>query len=220
MLKLYYHPLSANSRRVWIVLLEKHISFELHPLDLNGDQHQPEFLALNPFHHVPVLVDQDFRIVESIAILDYLEAKYPEPAMLPANAQDLAIVRMVQITTVTELVPAVIRWMGFVMGCVEANSEKQEQTRQKIQTVLAFFEAQLEDRLYLGSFDLTLADIVAGTVVPGLPDLGVSLDDFPNLKAWTARLMARPSWQATQPQPDLLQTFIPQIKHLVTAALS
>jgi glutathione S-transferase len=54
-----------------------------------GEQFQPEFVAINPFQKVPALVDDGLNIVESLAILDYLEAKYPTPAMLPAQAQDL-----------------------------------------------------------------------------------------------------------------------------------
>lgn len=103
MLKLYHTAISANSRRVWIALLEKEIPFELVSLKLDGDQFQPEFLAINPFHHIPVLVDDDFRLIESLAILDYLEAKYPTPAMLPTDAQDLATVRMVEMVTNNEL---------------------------------------------------------------------------------------------------------------------
>lgn len=220
MLELYYHPISANSRRVWIALLEKNLPFELKLLNLNGDQHQVSFLSLNPFHHVPVLVDHGFRIVESIAILDYLEAKYSTPAMLPNNAKDLAIVRMVQIVTITELVPAVIRLTSQVMGFVEKSFEKQEQTSQTINTALAFFEDQFDHRGYFGSDSLTLADIVAGTVVPGLPDLGIGLDNYPKLKVWAEQLASRPSWQATQPNQDSIQAFIPQMRDLVTAALS
>ncbi|MBD2180730.1 glutathione S-transferase family protein [Planktothrix sp. FACHB-1375] len=99
MLKLYHTPISPNSRRVWITLLEKQIPFELLKMELNGDQLQPDFLALNPFHHIPVLVDDDFTIVESLAILDYLEVKYPAPAMLPTDAKALATVRMVEMVT-------------------------------------------------------------------------------------------------------------------------
>ena len=103
MLKLYYNPLSTNARRVWIALLEKEIEFELVSLKLNGDQFQPDFLAISPFHHVPVLADGDFHVIETLAILDYLEAKYPAIALLPQNARDLAIVRTVQMVTVDEL---------------------------------------------------------------------------------------------------------------------
>lgn len=75
MMKFYYSRLSINARRVWVTLLEKKIEFEPILLKLNGDQFQPEFLKLNPFHHIPVLVDEDLKIFESLAILDYLEAK-------------------------------------------------------------------------------------------------------------------------------------------------
>ncbi len=90
MLKFYHLPLSANSRRVWIALLEKMLAFEEVLLKLDSDQDQPEFLELNPFHHVPVLVDDGFRVVESLAILDYLEAKYPSPSLMPNGTNAIA----------------------------------------------------------------------------------------------------------------------------------
>ena len=93
MLTLYHSPISPNSRRVWITLLEKGLEFELVEIKLDGEQFKPDFLALNPFHHIPVLVDDGFNVVESLAILDYLEAKYPTPAMLPTDAKDLAMAR-------------------------------------------------------------------------------------------------------------------------------
>ena len=75
MLTLYHAPISPNSRRVWITLLEKELEFELVEVKLDEEQFKPDFLAMNPFHHIPVLVDDGFNIVESLAILDYLEAK-------------------------------------------------------------------------------------------------------------------------------------------------
>jgi len=50
LLTLYHVPISFNSRRVWIALLEKKLQFELVELKLDGDQFQPDFVALNPFH--------------------------------------------------------------------------------------------------------------------------------------------------------------------------
>ncbi|MEL6439584.1 MAG: glutathione S-transferase family protein [Cyanobacteria bacterium J06621_8] len=95
MLQFYYHPLSPLSRRVWIALLEKEIPFT--PIIINlqdREQFKPEFLALNPFHHVPVIVDQGLRVIESLAILDYLESKYPQHSLLPNDSSQLAKVRM------------------------------------------------------------------------------------------------------------------------------
>ncbi|PHM06001.1 glutathione S-transferase family protein, partial [Nostoc sp. 'Peltigera malacea cyanobiont' DB3992] len=56
MLTLYHQPFSPNSRRVWITLLEKGLEFELVEIKLDGEQFKPEFLAISPFHHIPVLV--------------------------------------------------------------------------------------------------------------------------------------------------------------------
>lgn len=108
MLTLYHAPISLNSRRVWLTLLEKGLEFELVEIKLDGEQFSPDFLAINPFHHVPVLIDDGFKIVESLVILDYLEAKYPAPAMLPKDPKDLAIARMAQVVAAHELLPAVI----------------------------------------------------------------------------------------------------------------
>ena len=97
MLKFYYHPLSPLSRRVWIALLEKEIPFTSVIINLkDGEQFKPEFLALNPFHHVPVIVDDGLRVLESLAILDYLESKYPQNPLLPVDSSRLAKVRMAQ----------------------------------------------------------------------------------------------------------------------------
>lgn len=108
MLKLYCNPISPHSRRVLVALLEKDIKAELVELELNGQSNRTELLAINPFHHIPVLEDDGFRIVESFAILDYLEAKYPEPSLLPRDSQNLAKVRMAQMVTVNELLPAMM----------------------------------------------------------------------------------------------------------------
>ncbi|RUS96638.1 hypothetical protein DSM106972_086610 [Dulcicalothrix desertica PCC 7102] len=64
MLKLYYTSLSIYSRPVWITLIEKGCDFELVSMKLDGDQVQPDFLAISPFNHVPVLVDKNFTVIE------------------------------------------------------------------------------------------------------------------------------------------------------------
>lgn len=207
MLKLYHDPISPNSRRVWITLLEKELEFELVEVKLDGEQFRPEYLALNPFHHIPVLVDDGFNIVESLAILDYLEAKYPKPAMLPTDAKDLAIARMVQLVTVNELLPAAFALTPLMLGLPGGNPEKIEQAKEKASRVLTFFENLLDDRPYFGSQNLTLAEVVAGTIVPWLPRLDVSLSDSPKLSAWCDRLMARPSWKTTEATPEAMEAF-------------
>jgi glutathione S-transferase len=205
MLKLYYVPISPNARRVWITLLEKGLEFELVEMNLNGDQLQPEFLAINPFHHVPVLIDDGFKVVESLAILDYLEAKYPTPKMLPKEAKDIAIVRMVQLVTGNELSPNSVQLIPQMLGLPAGDSEKIELALQKVSTVLKFFENLLDDRPFFGSENITLAEVVAGTIVPWLSKAGASFSECPKLSAWCDRLITRPSWQATEATPAAME---------------
>jgi glutathione S-transferase len=204
MVTLYHAPISPNSRRVWITLLEKGLEFELVEMKLDGDQLKPDFLEISPFHHIPVLVDDGFNVVESLAILDYLEAKYPTPAMLPQDAKDLAIARMVQMVTVNELLPAAMPLFPLMLGLPVADKNKIEQAQEKCSTVLKFFENLLDDRPYFGSQNLTLAEVVAGTIIPWLPRGGISLSDYPKLSAWCDRLMARPAWQTTEATPEVI----------------
>ncbi|PSN12219.1 glutathione S-transferase family protein [filamentous cyanobacterium CCT1] len=194
MLKLYYARPSIYARPVWLALLEKQLPFELVPVNLGGQQFEPDFLAVNPFGHVPVLMDGDLRVIESLAILDYLEARYPQPALLPGEATALARVRMVQQVALNELLPALFKLLIQDERLKEPSVEV-EYAQLRAATSLSFLESLLGERHYFAGNQLTLAEIVAGTMVHRMPDLGVSLDRYPGLQRWSARLLARPTWQ-------------------------
>ena len=206
MITLYHTPLSINSRRVWVTLIEKGLEFELKEVSLAGDQFKPEFLALNPFHHIPVLVDGDYRIIESFAMLDYLEAKYPSPALMPSQPEAIARVRMVQMVTLNELLPATLPLtMKHLFG--KDDPEAVAKAYESAAVVFKFWVQQLRDDEFFGGQQLTLADIVSGTVAAWFPEMGLSLTDYPTLEAWRQRLMDRPAWQQTQASPEELEAF-------------
>ena len=205
MLKFYYSRLSINARRVWVTLLEKSLEFESVILKLNGDQFEPDFLALNPFHHIPVLVDGEFKVFESLAILDYLEAKYPNPAFMPTDAENIAKVRTLELVTVNELPPVSIVLMKEMLD-VPVEAKKVEQARQTMATSLQYFEDNLlPEHLYFIGEQLTYADIVAGTAVAAIPNLGISLEPYPKLTKWLDNLNQRPSWQQTAVSPEEIE---------------
>ncbi|MGK7916441.1 MAG: glutathione S-transferase family protein [Prochloraceae cyanobacterium] len=205
MLKFYYTRLSLNARRVHVALLEKKLEFEPILMKLNGDQFQPEFLKINPFHHIPVLIDDGFTVIESLAILDYLEAKYPTPSFLPTEAKDIAKMRAIELITANELPPASIILMREMLD-LEVDSKQLERAKQQIDTVLQFFENNLDENhpYFLGE-KLTLADLVAGTAVPSIPLLGISLDKYPKVKLWCENLQQRESWQQTAQRPEEIE---------------
>ena len=201
MLKFYYHPLSPLSRRVWIALLEKRITFESIIVSLKDkEQFQPEFLQLNPFHHVPVIVDDGFRVIESLAILDYLEIKYPEISLLPSDGETLAKVRMVQMVTCSELSSQIL---PLILNTEDAI--KIAKAKRKIKRVLGFFSELLGDNNYFGGKQFTVGDIVAGNAVVLIDRLGFNLKDFPNINAWNQRLQSREAWQKSQPDGEQLE---------------
>ncbi len=202
MLKLYHHPLSPLSRRVWITLLEKNIPFESIIINLDGEQFKPDFLKLNPFHQVPVIIDNDLRILESLAIIDYLESKYPEPSLLPKNAEQLAKVRMVQMLSEHKLIPQLLPII------VETEkSRKLIKSQRQLHRVLTIFSDLLGDDKYFGSDRFSLGDIVGGNGVILINKLGINLEKYPNLLAWRDRLMAREVWQKTQPNEEGIAIF-------------
>ena len=192
MLTFYHHPLSPISRRVWLALCEKEIPFTSHIVNLkDGEQRSPEFLALNPFHHVPVIVDGDLRLFESIAILDYLEAEYPTPSLVPETHAAQAQMKMVQMVTVNELMPK----LSVVINADQVPLTPEMSTH--IKTVLTFLNGALGDRPYFGGSTLNLADITVGATIPPLYRTGLGLDAYPNLQRWCQTIMARPAWVET-----------------------
>ena len=203
MLTFYYARPSLYSRPVWLALLEKKLQFELVRVRLeDGEQFEDQFRAINPFSHIPVLVDNGFRVIECSAILDYLEAKYPSPALLPTDAESQATVRMVQSVAINELLPATA---GLIIH--HKNDQELEYSNYRVTTVLSFFEEILENKPYFGGQNLSLAEIVAGTLVPALPSLGIPLTDYPRLSNWSKRLLSRHSWQQIQLSAEEFDNF-------------
>jgi glutathione S-transferase len=218
MLEFYYNPISINARRVWVALLEKQIPFEPLLLNLDGDQFQDQFTAINPFQRVPAIVDDGLRVVESLAILDYLEAKYPHPSLIPREAAAIATVRMVEMITVTELQPAT---MILTRRLVELDTDpkKLESAQEAVTKILGFYETLLGEQTYFAGENFTLAEVVAGTLISSLPLFGFSLDDYPRLLVWAERLEERESWQKTTPDFTAIAAAIPNIKAILERRL-
>jgi glutathione S-transferase len=212
MLQFYYNPLSPLSRRVWIALLEKEISFT--PIIVNlkeGEQFKRDFLAINPFHHVPVIIDDGLRVLESLAILDYLECKYPQNPLLSKDPAQLAKVKMAQMVANSELSALVIPLI-----CETEDSPQLKQAKRKITRILDFLGELLADDAYFGGETLSLGDIVAGNAVILVGKLGFELGQIEQIEKWRDRLMARLVWQQTQPNDEQINIFKQTVQELIT----
>ena len=115
---------------------------------------------------------------------------------------------------VNQLQPAINPLVRKMMGLGEDDAEKVERSRQRIATVLTFFEDKLGNPYFAGE-QFTLAEVAAGTIMCWLPSMGVSLEAYPKLRDWLEGLMQRDSWQQTQPTPEEIEAFKPQARRLM-----
>ncbi|MGH7272548.1 MAG: glutathione S-transferase family protein, partial [Polyangiaceae bacterium] len=151
-MKLYQHPLSTFSRRVRIALLEKNVAIELAEVDMPARAHRREpYILLNPYGRVPTLVDGDLVLYESTAILEYIEAKLPEPPLLPRDLPQRALVAMnMKLCDLQMARPAgiIIFSKRFVP---EASWRLDEMTKaqHEVEKHFAILDRQLEGKTYL-----------------------------------------------------------------------
>src|SRR5438093_12220150 len=95
MIKLYDFKSSPNCQRVKVVLAEKNLPYDIIPIDLRkSEQKTPEYLKLNPYSKVPVLTDDAAVLYESCIINEYLNEKYPNLPLMPADLEKWAKMRI------------------------------------------------------------------------------------------------------------------------------
>jgi glutathione S-transferase len=195
MLKLYDSPECPFCQKTRIVLAEKDLSFETVPVDLQaGEQKRPEFLKLNPFGKVPVLIDDEVIVYDSTIINEYLEDEYPHPQLMPSDSAARARVRTFEDYADNAFIPLT----GTIMRELrkpeaERDQEKLTTSRQQVARMLAVIDGSLAGRNWLvGNF--SLADVAFAPRVVILPALGVTLDpEWRNVAAWIQRLNQRAS---------------------------
>ena len=200
-MRLYWHPFSLFPRRVRIALREKGIACEEVEVDLpGGATRATEFRRrLNPFGQVPVLEDEGLVIYESLAILEYLEERYPAPALLPSDAAARARVRQLMLASGDYYAVPLKRWLTRLF-MPEAAWDRADQERAAVEIAehLDVLEPILAERDYLADA-FSLADVAYAPLVCELPACGLDhlLATRPAVRAWTERLRARPSVRST-----------------------
>lgn len=133
---------------------------------------------------------------------------------MPKELDKLAIARMISIISLTELQPAAITLSKQLVG-VDVDPISVDKARHRAKAILQFFEDTIADRPYFTGDTFTMADIVAGTLVPSAAMFGISLDPYPGLNAWIERLSQRESFRQTAPTPEGVQVALPTIKKIL-----
>jgi glutathione S-transferase len=202
MMKLYDFLPCPFGQKVRIILAEKGLSYELVQIDLTqAEQRRPEFLRLNPFGRVPVLVDEDTTIYDSTIIAEYLEDEYPEPPLLPAVGSSAlrAQARMWEDFADTLFTIQVGQLMAeMAKPEPERDASRIQRFQQSIDGMLSFLNRQLQSQEFLAS-QFSVADIGFVPRLLVLNELGVDPSaNRGNIEGWIKRMLERPSIQNLQ----------------------
>lgn len=194
---LYEHPLSPYAQKCKIALYEKGVAFELKmPTGIGSGQADADFLAANPRAEVPALIDDGFAVFDSTVILEYLEDKFPSPALLPRDAKARANARMIEEAMDTHF--EAINWgLGELRWFKRAEGEQARmiEARAATQTrgYFAWLERQLGDQQWFNGETFGWADLSVIPYINGSTGHGFGPERGSKLSAWQARANARPS---------------------------
>ncbi|AXL49317.1 glutathione S-transferase [Paraburkholderia caffeinilytica] len=193
-IRLYTTLLSGHGHRVKLFLSLLDLPFEVVELNMRaGDNRRPEYLKLNPFGQVPTIEDGETVLFDSNAILVYLAKRYGDPSWLPEDALGAA---------------AVQRWLSLAAGQIAygpcaarlvtvfgapLNLETAQKIALKLFDVL---DAELAGKNFAAGDRVSIADIAAHTYIAHAPEGGVSLEPYPNIRAWLRRVEALPRFIA------------------------
>jgi maleylacetoacetate isomerase len=212
-LRLHSYWRSSAAYRVRIGLALKGLRYETVPVHLvrdGGEQHRPDFAETNPQRLVPVLEHGVRKVRQSLAILEYLDETWPQPALLPALSRDRARVRSIAQLIACDVHPLnnlrVLQYFENEWGVPQA--ERDEWVRHWIVQGFAALEATLDDHPATGEFcegdTPTLADCCLVPQVYNARRFGVDMQRFPTISRIERACLALPAFDAARPekQPD------------------
>jgi glutathione S-transferase len=197
-LKLLSGPLSMFGAKAEIALREKGVPFPLEMVPFTRshayDPKHPDVLRINPKRQVPVLIHGDLEIFDSTQIFEYLEDRFPDPALWPAESAARARARLLELKSDEVFFPHVIRLMGLQDV---PNDPASITARSALTSIYSEMDDRLSDgREYLaGSY--TFADIAFYMAQLFALRMGAPMTDAqPRLLVWRDRMTARPAVSA------------------------
>lgn len=204
-MKLYHFPISPNSRRVIATLHHLNIDCELAALDLlKGEHLQEDFVKLNPNHMIPTLVDDDFVLWESNAIMHYLCSKVPGNTLWPSEPRIQSDVTRWQFWQAAHFGRAcgILIFEHLLKKALNLGEPDQQEIAKGEETFHRFakiLEDHLANRNWLVSDQLTLADFSVGSFLDLADMANYPLQPYHAIGRWYDRIQALPAWQSSAP---------------------
>jgi glutathione S-transferase len=185
----------TRSIRVRWTLQELGVDFEAVTVNLRAGEHRrPEFLKLNPAGKLPVLVDDDLVLTESVAIVLYLAEKYPDKGLVPTDLTQRAQVYRWLLFAATELEQPLWRISRHTALYPEHLRLPAEVSlaRQDFTNVASVLEEHMQERQFLIDDTVTVADFVCAYTLDWANEIRL-LDNCPQLLRYVDRMYARPN---------------------------
>ncbi|ARV63183.1 maleylacetoacetate isomerase [Nostocales cyanobacterium HT-58-2] len=213
-MELYSYYRSTASYRVRIALELKKIPYiykSVSKLRKGESKFTDEFRKINPQKMVPTLVDGQAIISQSLVIIEYLEERYPQPALLPKDSLARAYSRQIALLIACDIHPLNIKrvreYLTLPMG--HNHSEKMDWYHHWVGEGLTAIEYLLTNSQFCGSFccgdEPTIADLFLVPQVYNAERFGCSLEPYPTIGKIQKKCMSHPAFITTQPhlQPDV-----------------
>jgi glutathione S-transferase len=205
-MKLYNFPASPNAIKVWAVI--HHLGLEVESVIVNfaeGTMRSEEYGKINPNRLMPTLVDEDFSLWESNAIMQYLANKAGDTKLWPTSPRAQADVSRWQCWQLAHWGQCMRPFMYenvvkklFNMGPPDA--AKLAEGAEMLHKHAPVLETHLANRTWVCGDHMTLADLSLASPLGYTEVAGIPLQDYPNIRAWYSRLEALDSWKKAQPQ--------------------
>jgi len=200
MIKLYGPRMGSAMRSHW-VLAEVGAEYEDVAIDMRqGDHKKPDFLEMNPNGQVPVMVDSDFVLYESIAICNYVAEKYM-PVLLGSTPEEKALVLQWSLWSSFNIQ----KHFGTMFGQKLSGTNDEtilHDAKTHVERYLAILDKSLEGKEYLVGDQFTLAEINVTVAVSYAHFVDYDYSAYPNITRWMKMVMDRPAFLKSAAQEN------------------
>jgi len=197
LLTLYEHPLSAYAMKVKMALLEKNLQFDaIVPEGLANGSAGGSFVDASPRAEVPALIDGDVQLFDSTVILEYLEDKWPTPALLPETPAERARVRMIEDIMDSLYEPnnwGLMEVRGFKRASGPLADKLVAFSQANIRQLQGWLDSQLGDRTWFNGNTFGWGDVAVAPYVNRSAAVDLGPAKGTRLAAWFARANERAS---------------------------
>ena len=191
-MKLYNVEVSGNCYKIRLFLSLLKMDYEIVPIDIaSREQKSPSYLKKNPLGEIPVLEDENLILRDSQAILVYLALKFGDEDWLPRNPSEMARVMQWLSTASNEIARGLADSRYYEKFKIELDINKAHAISKSILTMI---DNHLDGKDWLELNHVTIADIACFPYIALAKEGGISLEPYPNIQNWIARIKELPNF--------------------------